>query len=275
MSRSNREASDELRTKLEQLNLKEVSYSTIGHAAYAWLNETKAGPTFSTPDAASQMIGILAKGQSVGETSQARLEPFFTMLAEQADPIATIEQWSLRNGHEPQAPGIGGGAIERRTDTPRAEFVPEVDEELVKLLAPIQERYEAAKREVDQHQAELTKLKAEANRLLGILKAAGIVPKAQYQKREPKAKKARGSHVSDERAMEILGRIKSYVASNPPALPDVPGSFTRPAIEKAFDLNHSQVAAAVEKLREQGYVRAAGLSTTPSGQKINVFAVIA
>jgi hypothetical protein len=277
MSRSNREASDELRTELAQLNLKGVSYSTIGHAAYAWLNETKAGPAFSTPDAASQMIGILAKGQSIGETSQARLAPFITMLAEQDDPAATVQEWSLRNGHEPQAPGLGGGRIEHRTNGEPEPVVLEVDPELAALLAPVQERYEKAKAEVDQHQAELVKLKAEANRLLGILKAAGIVPKAQYQKKEPKpkAKKSSASHISDEKAMEILGKIKGYVASTPPALEDVPGSFTRPGIEKALGLHHSQVGAAVEKLREQGYIRAAGLTSTPSGQKVNAYAVVA
>jgi hypothetical protein len=274
---TNQEKTQELLAQLERLNVGELSASTLGHANYAWLNETKAATPYSTPDAASQMYAVLRKRQTVGETTQERIGPFLEMLASEEDPIATIQEWSLRNGHEPQAPGLGGGTVERRTEVERAELNQEVDDELVKLLAPIQERYDAAKREVDRLGTELAKARAEANRLLAILKAAGIVERMTYLKKEsaPKPRKQKhGTHVSDETALKILEGIRGFVASNPPALEDVPGSFTRPAIEKGLGLHHSQLGAAVEKLREQGYIRAAGL-TTKSGQKTSVFAVVA
>ena len=273
----NEEATAELRSQFEQLNLKEVSFSTIGHAAYAWLNETKAGPPFSTPDAASQMVGMLSKGQTLGEVSQDRFRPFFEMLATQTDPSATVQEWSLRNGHEPQAPGTGGGHVGREPTTSEPEpIVFNVDESLRPLLDPIIERYEGAQAVVDQRQAELDAAKHERNVLLNILKAAGVVERKKYvakQAAPPKAKKS-GPHISEESALKILEEIRGYLASNPPALPDVPASFTRPDIERGLGLHHSKVSAAVDRLRDLGHVRAAGITTSPTtNQKTNVYAL--
>ena len=277
MNRSNREATAELRSQLNALPLGHLSASTLGHANFAYLRETRAAEPWDTPSGANQTLGLLRKGTTLGEINRQRVSVFLAMLREQADPAQTVEEWSLRNGHVPQAPGIGGGHVKHE---PRPEPVApevEVDPELIALLAPVQERYEEAKAETDRLQAELAKAREESNRLLAILKAAGIVPRATYQKKEEKKpkKKSKNSHVSDETAQKILEGMRGFVASNPPVLEDVPGSFTRPQIEKALGLHHSQVAAAVEKLREQGYVRAAGLTQAPSGQKANVYAVVA
>jgi hypothetical protein len=72
-----------------------------------------------------------------------------------------------------------------------------------------------------------------------------------------------------------LEDIRGYLASNPPALADVPGSFTRPGIERALGVHHSKVTAAVDKLRELGYIRAAGVLAGKTGQKVNVYAIVA
>jgi hypothetical protein len=277
---SNKEATAELRSRLDALPIAELSASTIGHANYAWLNETRHEKPFGTPDAASQMYALLRKGNTIGEMNQERMTPFLEMLATEADPAATVQQWSLRNGHEPMAAGRGGKNISEPTPSPEpsVEPVTEIPESLRALLAPLQARYELLEEEVAKRQAYLDEAKSELTTLRQMLKTAGVIEKAVYRKSEPESKprkQAKGSHVSDETAQNILEQIRGFVASNPPALEDVPGSFTRPMIEKGIGLHHSQVGAAVEKLREQGYIRAAGLTTAPGGQKTNVFAVVA
>jgi len=273
---TNQEKTAELRGRLDSLQLGDVSASTIGHAAYAWLGNGELA--YSTADAAAQQVALVRKGATIGERNQERIGSFLSMLQESADPAATVVELSARNGHvlgERPNP-IGAVKIE---EEPKKEpaLTPPLPQELVPLMDNVRSMYDTAKAEVDRLQEELREKRAVANQLMGILKAAGVEERAKYDKKAPEKKK-RPSHasVSDATAQKILGEIKSILATTPPALSDVPGSFTRPLVEKATGRHHSQIGAAVEKLRESGQIRAAGLVETGKGKmKTNVYAVVA
>jgi len=266
---SNASRSAELRARLEALKVNKLSFSTLGHASYTWLNETKAVSPFTTPAAASQMFGILSKGETLGQSSQERIAPFIEMLEASENPSATIIELSERNGHAAQLAGQGGGSVEEEPIT-----VFHITERMRPILQPIVERYEEAQAEVERIREQFDAARTEASTLLNMLKAAGAVERKVYkpQKKMPQ-KQSKGSHVSEETALRILEQIKGYVASSPPALEDVPGSFTRPEIERGLGLHHSQVGAAVERLRDMGHIRAAGIVKL-GNQKANVFAVV-
>jgi hypothetical protein len=274
---SNAENSAALRDRLGALKTDAAS-NVLGHALNAWAKETKQDDPFPTPSAAAQMFGILRKGATVGETTYRRIDPFLSMLAGVNDPDAVIQELSLRNGHVP-IHGTQNGS-EPQVQEPEAEeqemMVFHIDPAMRELLQPIVERYEIAQGKVDEQQAILDGLKKESSTLLNMLKAAGVVERKKYtpQKPKPEPKKKKQNHVSETTAMEILEKVRRYMADgHEPALPDVPASFTRPEIEKALGLHHSQVGAAVEWLRERGQVRAAGITTNGIGQKVNVYAL--
>lgn len=274
-----RERSRQLAEQLKAPSFREISSHQLGKATYAWLLETKAAEPYDTPTGAAQTFGILRKGTSVGEMNIARTEAFLAAI--EGDPAEFVARWAGQNG---TGPDLHDG-------NPARELPPElvVSEETQKAMAAafgqVKLLYDQKKAELTKKEDELHGLRSEVRQMEGILKAAGIIPRAVRQghpgrrppKEEPpkKQRQTKGSHVSNETAMKILEQIKGFVASNPPVLEDVPGSFTRPQIERGLGLHHSQVGAAVEKLREQGYIRAAGLTQAPSGQKMNVFAVIA
>ena len=260
--------SRELQAIVSARPLAEIPSNQLGRATHAWLMSSRAVQPYDTADGAAQTYSILRKGKTIGQLNIERTKAFLAMLDGENDPVAAIENWAKRNGHQPPA---------EEEDEPRVNVPDEVRE----LLGPIAERYEAAQTIVEQKQAELNEAREVRNTLLNILKAAGIVPRdkrtgspGRRPKEEPKKKNK--NHVSDETALKILEQIKGYVASNAPALPDVPGSFTRPDVERGLGLHHSQVGAAVEKLREMGHVRAAGITRSPAtNQKTNVYAVVA
>jgi hypothetical protein len=263
-----RQRGAELTKRLGTQPLAPISSNQLGKATHAWLMSSKAVQPYDTSDGAAQTYSILRKGKTIGQLNIERTEAFLAMLDGEDDPVATVENWAKRNGHQPP---------DQEEDEPRVRIPDEVRE----LLGPIADRYEAAQTIVEQKQAELNEAREVRNTLLNILKAAGIVPRdkrsgspGRRPKEEPKKKNK--NHVSDETAAKILEEIKGFLASNPPVLEDVPGSFTRPQIEKAIGRHHSQVSAAVEKLREQGHVRAAGIvAADNTGVKTNVYAVIA
>lgn len=269
---SNASRTAELRSQLDALKVDDLSASTLGHAAYAWMTEAKMADPFSTADAASQMVGLLRNGKTLGEKTQERLRPFLDMLAESDKPRETAVEWSQRNGHAPTRPGLGGGLLSEEEEI----TVYNIPEHMRPLLEPIVEQYKVAQAEVEKRRTYFEEARSEAAILLNMLKAAGVVEREKRTKREekPKPRQARGSHISEESAMKILEDIRGYLANgHPPTLPDVPGSFTRPELERALGLHHSKITAAVERLREMGQVRAAGVVASPSGQKVNVFAV--
>jgi hypothetical protein len=263
-----REKSRELQARLSRRPLSEIPGNQLGKATYAWLIETKAAQPYDSPDGAGQTYSIVRAGKTIGDLNILRLESFLDMLEEEDDPYATVQGWIHRNG---------GNPTDDDDDTPRVNIPDEVRE----LLGPIAERYEAAQTIVEQKQAELNEAREVRNTLLNILKAAGIVPRdkrAGHPGRRPKeapTPKKNKNHVSDETALKVLEEIRAYFAEGgESALPDVAGSFTRPQIEKVTGRHHSQMSAAVEKLRDQGHVRAAGITKSPAtGQKVNVYAL--
>lgn len=270
---SNASGTAALRTQLDGLSLSKLSASTIGHAAFAWQDETKATNPFPTPVAASQVVGLLRKGKTLSETTQERLVPFFAMLAESPNPAETVTELSQRNGHVPQRAGLGGGKLEEEDIT-----VFHITEKRRPLLQQIVDQYEVAQAETEKRRAQFEEARAEAQILLNMLKAAGVV--FERRKKHKRVKegpaKRKGSHISEESALKVLEDIRGYIADgHAPVLPDVPGSFTRSEIEKALNIHHSKVGAAVGRLREMGHLRAAGVvASGKSNQKATVFALV-
>jgi len=261
-------ASRQLQAIISSRPFAEISSNQLGRATYAWLMSSKAVQPYDTADGAAQTYSILRKGKTIGQLNIERTEAFLAMLDGENDPVATVENWAKRNGHQPP---------DGEEDEPRVNIPDEVRE----LLGPIAERYEAAQTVVEQKQAELHEAREVRNTLLNILKAAGIVPRdkrtgspGRRPKTEPPPKKNK-NHVSDETALKILEEIQAYFRDGgEPALPDVAGSFTRPQIEKMTGRHHSQMSSAVEKLRDMGHVRAAGITKSPvTGMKTNVYAL--
>jgi len=285
-----RDRSRELQALLNKAPFKKISASQLGRANFAWLHKVPAAPPYSTADAASQSYALLRKGQTLGDSSLDRINPFIEMLGNlgernQDDVVPTIERLAAQNGKpiDDQNPADHPiGAVTKELP-PELAISAEVTEALAGAFGQVKLLYEQKKGELVRREDELAGLRSEVRQLEGILKAAGIVPREKRSghpgrrptQEEPAKKRPGHGNVSDATALVILDQIREFFSNGgEPALPDVAGSFTRPQIEQATGRHHSQVSAAIEKLREQGHIRAAGITKHPtSGMKTNVYAL--
>lgn len=257
--------------------LLEIPANQLGKATYAWLRSSKAAKPYDSHEGAAQTFNLLRKGQTIGDVNIERTEAFLDAI--EGDPKEWVTTWVERNGHLPAASGTPSGP---RDPAPELVISEETQQALQGAFGQVKLLYDQKKNELAREEERLYQLRAEVRQMEHALKAVGLMPREKRNGtpgRRPAASqekpKTKGSHVSEETAMKILEEIKGYVASNPPALEDVPGSFTRPAVEKALGRHHSQIGSAIEVLREKGLVRAAGLTTNEKGRRMNVWAVVA
>lgn len=108
----------------------------------------------------------------------------------------------------------------------------------------------------DQAQEALDKANAEVRRIKAILKAAGHGEEEAKPKKKKKAEKP--LRVNEETRASVLNAV--HLASKMCAtLPGVPGSFTVKDLEEYTPIHHSSIRTAINNLRDEGIVRAAGL----------------
>lgn len=124
----------------------------------------------------------------------------------------------------------------------------EMTSDLLGVVQQLKVLDERATARVEEAEASVAAARGEQKRIRSMLAVAE--PPAR-PKQKPKQKKA-----SDEAIAQVRAAIESPTWE--PALPDVPGSFTRSQVRDATGLGQSTVSTVIDELHERQVLRQAG-----------------
>ena len=147
-----------------------------------------------------------------------------------------------------------------------------LQEELAPMLENVRAMHKTAQARVDELQRELREAREVANRMMAILRAAGVEAPRTGKKRTT-VKTKHGNMVSTETAESVYAAAEKVVKDRGPFLTDVPNSFIAPDVIAVDGLYASKVNFALKALREQGSIRFVGKSKSDKNVSVNVWAL--